>query len=127
LRAYLAAEISPRYDQPPVPAQPTVGTVNFVPGEFGITLDVDQSILLIENALHSTATRSVDLPLRRTEPERPTFHNLEVLLNQTIELAGYDGAIGLYLADLQTGQDIYLLKNQNQDVNQPPDAAFFSQ
>lgn len=124
LRAYLAAEISTRYDQPPQPAKPIVGTVNFEPGNPGTTLDIDKSVLLIENALMSPIHRTVSLTLERSSPPRPTFSNLEVLIQQTVELADYEGVIGLYLLDLQNGQEINLLKNQSGSIPTPPDVAF---
>ena len=35
LRIYLEQEIAQRYDKPPIPAKPIVGTVNFEPGQAG--------------------------------------------------------------------------------------------
>jgi hypothetical protein len=84
LRTYLLEQISSRYDQPPTPAMPAVGTVQFQAGQEGSALDIDRSISLIENALKSTSRRAVDLPLQRTQPSRPSFQNLEVLLKQTL-------------------------------------------
>lgn len=124
LRAYLEDEIAARFDQPPTPALPTVGTVNFQAGTQGTALDIDRSILLIENALRSPNRRTVDLPLQRTNPPRPSFQNLEVLLKQTIQLSGFDGLVGLYLLDLQTAQEIHFAYRQNQSVSVRPDIAF---
>lgn len=124
LRIYLTNEIAPRYDQRAEPAIPVVGTVNFDPGEAGTSLDVSRSVLLIENALKSTSQRFISLPLIKTSPPRPTFQNLEVLIRQTIELANYDGVIGLYLLDLNTGQEINILNNFGNEIPTPPDVAF---
>jgi beta-lactamase class A len=124
LRTFLATEIASRYDQNPEPARPVAGTVNFEPGEPGTSLDISRSVLLIENALESTSHRSVSLPLVSTSPPRPTFQNLEVLIRQTIEIANYDGVIGLHLLDLQTGQEINILNNQGNEIPSPPDVAF---
>ena len=41
LRTYLEQEVSSRYDQPPAPAQPLPGTVNFSPGTFGNAKDAE--------------------------------------------------------------------------------------
>jgi beta-lactamase class A len=49
---------------------------------------------------------------------------LEVLLRQTIDLSGFDGVIGLYVQDLQTGQTISFILNQGSQVSTPPDVAF---
>lgn len=124
LRTYLRNEVASRYDQSPEPAKPVVGTVTFNPGEAGTSLDIDRSILLIEKALKSTSHRSISLPLVNTSPARPTFQNLEVLIRQTIELATYDGLIGLYLLDLNSGQEIYLLNELGNEISTPPDVAF---
>lgn len=124
LRDYLVNEVSPRYDQPATAAKPIIGTVNFQPGVQGTVLDIDKAILLIENALRSTSLRTVTLPLERTSPTHPSFSNLEVLLKQTIELSDFDGIVGLYLADLQTGQEIHFTTQQGSDLSYPPDVSF---
>jgi beta-lactamase class A len=46
------------------------------------------------------------------------------LLKQTIELASFDGVVGLYLADLQTGQEIRFTIQQGMDLSYPPDVSF---
>jgi beta-lactamase class A len=67
----------------------------------------------------------VDLPLQRTSPPRPTLQNLEILLQQTIlDVAGFDGVIGLYLSDLQTGDEITLYYYQGEPVPVPPELVF---
>lgn len=124
LRSYLDGEIAARYDQPPIPAQPAVGTVNFVPGAPGTVLDVDRSVALIENALRSTRSRVVDLPLQRSEPPRPAMENLEILLKQTIEQSGFDGLTSVYLQDLQTAQEINFITREGQDLPTNPDLSF---
>ena len=103
MRTYLQNEIATRYDTPPSPAQPIPGTVNFVPGVPGQTLDIDRAVTLIEDALRSPTNRTVALTATRTIAARPTLDNLEILLKQVIQLSGFDGVIGLYMLDLQTG------------------------
>jgi beta-lactamase class A len=124
LRAYLADEIAARYDKPPVPALPAVGTVSFQQGQQGTALDIDRSISLIESALQSTNRRIVNLPLTATQPTRPTIQNLEVFLKQTIDLKEFDGLVGLYLLDLQTGEEIHFAYQQGEDFPTNPDVAF---
>lgn len=125
LRAYLADEIAARYDKPPTPAQPAVGTVNFQPGIEGSELNIDRSVDLIENALRSTSRREVDLPLKRISPPRPSFQNLEILLKQTIYgVNQFDGLVGLYLLDLQTGQEIQFAYQGGESLSTAPDVAF---
>jgi beta-lactamase class A len=45
-------------------------------------------------------------------------------LRQIIDLSGFDGVIGLYVDDLQTGQDFGFILNQREQVTTPPDVAF---
>lgn len=124
LRAYLQQEVAARYDQPPIPPQPAVGTVNFQPGVSGTRLDIDAAVTLIERALRSPSRRVVNLPLQRELPPRPALQNLETLLRQTIDLAGFDGLVGLYMMDLQTAQEIHFLYQQGTTYPTQPDAAF---
>ncbi len=124
LRTYLEAEIASRYDQPPTSASPIAGTVNFQAGSQGSELDIERAIPLIETALFSKDQRSVVMPLKRTSPTHPTFQNLDVLLRQTINLSGFDGIIGVYVEDMQTGQSIDFILNQGTQVSTPPDVAF---
>ncbi len=124
LRTYLEDEIAPRYDQPPSPPVPVAGTVNFQPGSLGTALDIERAILPIENALRSTTHRVVNLPLQKTLPPRPSLDNLEILLKQTIDLAGFDGLVGLYLLNLQTAQEIHFAYQQGQEIPVHPDVAF---
>lgn len=124
LRAYLADEIGQRYDKPPQAAMPVIGTVNFQPGQTGTELDVDGSVLLIENALRSLTSRQVILTLARSSPARPAFQNLEVLLKQTIDLSEFDGLAGIYLLDLQTAQELHFAYRLGEDISVTPDVAF---
>ena len=124
LRTYLQTEIATRYDQLPTPAKPVIGTINFQPGTSGSELDQDRAIPLIERALFSTNQRSLVLPIKKTSPTHPTFQNLDVLLRQTIDLADFGGIIGLYVEDLQTGQNISFILDQGTQVATPPDVAF---
>jgi hypothetical protein len=124
LRAFLQDEIAQRYDKPAVAALPVVGTVNFEPGQPGTELDIDGSLVLVENALSSLKQRQVVLPLRRSSPTRPAFHNLEVLLKQTIDLSGFDGLTGIYLLDLQTGQEQHFAYSQGEDLTLEPEIAY---
>lgn len=124
LRVYLQNEIASRYDKPPSPSLPAVGTINFKPGIQGTSLDIDRSVDLIESALRSTNRRIVELPLERTNPPRPSIQNLEVLLKQTIDLAEFDGVVGLYMVDLQTSEEIHFIYRQGESLPVNPDLAF---
>jgi len=124
LRQYLQNEIAARYDTPPEPARPIPGSTSFVAGRPGQVLDIERAIILIEDALRSPTNRTVSLTFQRTAPARPTLANLEILLQQTIDIAEYDGVFGLYMLDLQTGQEIHFAMDQGQVIPSEPDVAF---
>jgi len=124
LRSYLQDEIALRYDQPPTSAIPIVGTTNFQAGTSGSELDIDRAIPMIEASLMTLDQRSVSLPIKKTAPAHPTFQNLQVLLRQTIDLSGFDGTIGIYVADMQSGQTINFILDKGNPVTTPPDVAF---
>jgi beta-lactamase class A len=123
LRAFLT-DLSTRYDQPSQPALPVPGKAEFQAGKPGMALDPDAAVPMIEAALYSLDSRSVDLPLKRLEPARPVFQNLQVLLKQTIKVAGFDGLAGVYLKDLQTGQELHFAVQNEEDLPVQPDIAF---
>jgi beta-lactamase class A len=124
LRTYLEDEISTRYDLPPSPPVPVPGSVNFLAGELGTSLDIDRTIAPTESALRSTSQRIVALPLQSTLPPRPSYENLEILLKQTIGLSEFDGLVGFYLKDLQNSQEIHFAYQQGEDLPIDPDVAF---
>jgi hypothetical protein len=123
LRAFLA-EVSERYDQPPEPAVPVPGSINFRAGESGMELNQDGSVQLIESALNSLTSRAVRLPLRRIDPQRPTFDNLDVLLKQTLQVEEFEGLAGIYLMDLNSGREIHFGYQEGEDVAVNPDIPF---
>ena len=124
LRAYLQNEISARYDEPPTPAQPIPGSTSFQPGAPGKVLDIERSVRLIEDTLRSPNNRTIVLSFGQSAPTRPTISNLEILLKQLITTADFDGVIGVYMLDLQTGQEIHFALDQGQEISVEPDVAF---
>jgi hypothetical protein len=124
LREYLQNEIAARYDLPPAPAVPIPGGTTFVAGQPGQTLDVNRAVLLISDALKSPKNRSVALTFTRNSAARPTIENLSILLRQIVTVSDFDGLIGLYMADLQTGQEIHFAINNKQEISVQPDVAF---
>ncbi|HEX8990802.1 MAG TPA: hypothetical protein VF784_03920, partial [Anaerolineales bacterium] len=126
LRSYLQDEIALRYDSPSTPAQPVPGTTTFAPGSPGLTLDVNQAIPLIEDALRSPTGRTVALQsTQNAAAGRPTLQNLEILMKQQVTTSSFDGAIGVYMLDLQNGQEIHFALNNGQEISvQPTDVAF---
>ncbi len=124
LKEYLINEISSRYDQPATSAAPQPGQVVFIPGSPGQELDIDRAAILIGDALKTPDNRTVSLTFRRTNPGRPPLKNLEILIKQIVDITPFDGVVGVYLQDLQTGGEMRIGYNQNQDVSLEPDIAF---
>ena len=124
LISYLQNEIAARYDEPPTPAQPVPGTTNFSPGSPGRVLDIERAVRLIEDTLRSPINRTVVLSFQQSAASRPTMQNLEILLQQNISLAEYDGVMGVYLLDLQTGQEIHFAVDRGEAISVNPDVAF---
>jgi len=124
LRAYLQNEISARYDEPPTPAQPVPGSTTFSPGTPGVILDLDRAVRLIEDTLRSPNNRTVVLSYQQSRAARPTMQNLEILLQQNITLAGFDGVMGVYLLDLQNGQEVHFAMDKGELISVNPDVAF---
>ncbi len=125
LREYLQNEIASRYDQPSTPAEPIPGTPDLTPGRPGQTLDLERAVLLISDALKSPISRSVALSFTRSAAARPTITNLETQLKQIVKASGFDGLIGFYMMDLQTGQEIHFGMNNAEEISvQPVDIAF---
>lgn len=125
LRAYLIGEVAARYDEPPTPAQPVPGTSTFTPGKPGQALDVESAVPIIEDALRSPTNRSVRLgSIENTAAARPSQANLEILMKQLVTASGFDGTIGVYMLDLQTGQEVHFALNAGQEISVDPDVAF---
>lgn len=124
LVAYLQTEISARYDEPPKPAQPVPGGTTFTIGEPGRVLDIPRAVRLIEDTLRSPTNRTVILSYQQSVAARPTMQNLEILLQQNVTVADFDGVLGLYLFDLQNGQEIHFAMNQGSLIPVNPDVSF---
>jgi beta-lactamase class A len=124
LTAYLQNEIAARYDEPPTPAQPIPGSTDFAPSIPGRVLDIPRAVRLIEDTLRSPKNRVVSLSFGQSTIARPTMDNLQILLKQIISTAGFDGVIGLYMLDLQTGQEIHFALDQGQEISVQPDVTF---
>jgi beta-lactamase class A len=80
--------------------------------------------VVIGDALKSPSNRTVALTFQRTTPGRPPLKNLQILIKQIIDLTPFDGVAGIYLQDLQTGDEMHFGYNQNKDVPVDPDIAF---
>lgn len=124
LREYLQNEIVARYDQPATPALPIPGGTTFLPGDPGQILDIDRAVLLLSDSLRSPTNRSIALSFIRSSSARPTLENLEILLKQIVTLSRFDGLIGFYMMDLQSGQEIHFAMNNKLEISAEPDIAF---
>ncbi|MCJ7625148.1 MAG: class A beta-lactamase-related serine hydrolase [Anaerolineaceae bacterium] len=122
LLSYLQNEISARYDKPPTAAVPVPGSVNFSSGESGATLDLERAMITITDALRSPTSRIVNLTFKETSPSRPSMQNLQILLQQVVDLSGFDGLTEIFLLDLQSGQDMSFAYQQGEQIT--PDIAF---
>jgi beta-lactamase class A len=124
LDAYLQNEIAVRYDTPAIPAQPVAGSTQFLIGIPGQSLDIERASILIEDALRSPSNRTVTLPFSNVKPPRPSMENLQIQIQQIIDLAGFDGIVGFYLKDLQTGEVLHFVYQDGELVPVNPDVAF---
>jgi beta-lactamase class A len=122
LRVLLNSEIAARYDQQPEASVPNPGQTSFQNGQPGTVLDINRAVVLVSDAFRSPGNRQVALSFNRIDPPRPSSENLKILLQQIVQLDGYDGTIELYLKDLQTGQDIHFAYDNGQLIK--PDIAF---
>jgi hypothetical protein len=127
LREYLKSEIASRYDLPPAPAVPVPGGTTFEVGRPGQTLDIDRAVVLVSDALRSPTNRSVALTFTRNSASRPSIETLTTLLKQIVTVSKFDGLIGLYMVDLQTGQEIHFAINNKEEISVNPDIAFGAQ
>ena len=122
LRQFLQNEIAARYDLPPTEAIPVPGSTKFEAGNTGTRLDVDRAVILVKDALKSAKTRIVNLTFEKVEPARPSIQNLQILLQQIIDVSGFDGLTELYLLDLQSRQEINFAYQNGQNLT--PEIAF---
>ena len=124
LESYLQNELAARYDTPAIPAHPVAGSTQFQPGSPGQSLDIDRAAILIEDALRSPSSRTVTLPYTDVKPPRPSLENLKIQIQQIIDLAGFDGIVGFYLKDLQSGEVLHFVYRDGEFVSVDPDVAF---
>jgi beta-lactamase class A len=122
LRSFLKDEIAIRYDRPPVAALPVPGSTSFTAGDPGTILDIDRAVVLIQDALRSPEFRTVNLSFSRVTPPKPSFQNLRILLQQTIDLSRFDGITEVYILDLQTHQEIHFAYQGGEELR--PEIAF---
>lgn len=117
-------DLAARYDEPPLAVQPVPGSPNFAPGEPGRVLDIGRASQLVGEALAQPAGRRVNLPVVEGEPPRPTLDTLATLIQQNVDVAGFDGLVDFFLTDLQTGEELHFAYYRNAEIPKEPDIAF---
>lgn len=122
MRSFLVSEIVPRYDQDPEALTPVPGDTFFTAGKSGLSLDVDRSIELISMALKSPTDRVINLSIKKSVANRPSFNNLKLLLTQVVDANDFPGVVEMYIKDLQSGQDMQLAYQSGENLI--PDIAF---
>lgn len=122
LKSYLTTEVAARYDKPPSPAQPVPGSSSFSPGKPGTVLDINRAVILINDALRNPTNRVVNLTYSVQNPTRPSFPNLQVMMQQVLSINDFKGLAEIYLMDLQTGQEINFAWNAGEIIT--PGIAF---
>jgi beta-lactamase class A len=79
-------------------------------------------VTLIHDGLWSPNSRVVNLSYNKVAPPRLSQQNLQILLQQIIDVSGFDGLIEMYMKDLQTNQEIHFAYQNKKVV--PGDIAF---
>ena len=110
-------EIASRYDEVPSASQPVAGTINFQAGTPGLVLNVNKSINQVKQALQSPTNRSAELVIENTEPPRPSFDNLEILIKQIIDRSQFDGLTEIYVLDLENRKELNFAYEEGVDYD----------
>jgi beta-lactamase class A len=120
----LIEDIAARYDLPPVPPQPQAGTPFFSAGQPGVVINQDRTAELLKNALFSTANRTVVFPVLTNQNSLPSLPTLETLIKQIVSANEFQGVVDVYLLNLQTGQEMHMVRLNGEDLPENPDVAF---
>ncbi len=105
LRAWLA-DVAARYDQPPLPAQPSLDTLSYQPGQPGYAMDQEASLKLLDTALRQPANRKVDLVVKDDGAPAADLDTLKALVVQYLISKQFKGVASLHLIDLKTGKEL---------------------
>ncbi len=103
LRSFLVG-VAERKDQPLREVQPITGTLSFYPGQAEKRLNLDLSIVRMEEALLSIDDRDVDLVVETKEPPKPSLDLLRGMVEDRIQ--EFDGIVGVYISDPGTQESI---------------------
>ena len=122
LRAYLQAEIVPRYTLPGSPTMPIPGTTNFTPGTGSQSLSIDQALADIRAALLSPSTHQVDIAIVEGTDDAANLTLLAAFLQHNIDWIGFDDLVEIYLQSMETGETLHFAMRGSEAVE--PDVAF---
>lgn len=123
IRDYLEKEITPRYDKPAKPRQPIINGIGFYSGESGYKLDIETAVTLIEKALISPNSRSVDLPVVEIAEPQGEITNLEIQLMSIIDQnQDQDQITEIVLIDPNTDNTFDFARKNQTDVT--PEISF---
>lgn len=96
--------IAQSYDRGPQAPQVEADTLRFLPGEPGRQLDIPASLPRVEAALRSALNRRAELVVRESPLPDASLEALRPWLER--RLSGFDGVVGLYVLDLDTGREL---------------------
>jgi len=118
LRAFLQ-DVAARYDQPGNSPEATVANLGFAAGTPGHKLDVEAALKAIDPVLRAPTGRAVVLSVVEQKAIRPSFDTLADLLRQDLYQFQFTGALSLYLADLQNGNELSIDSVDGQPATGP--------
>jgi hypothetical protein len=107
IRTYLLNEIEPRYTQPSTPTVPIPNTTNFIPGEPGQNLRIDQAVTEIRAALLSPELHQVSLALAEEEQPPASFEMLAAFLRHNMDWIGFNDLLEVYLQSMGSRQSLH--------------------
>jgi len=122
IRAYLENVVAPRYNQAAQDAVPILQSMSFQAGVSGSSLVIDPAVPLIAAALRSFSNRVVDLDSIPVAAAPPRIHDLDLMLQQTLDSSGFDGITEIYVQDGQGQRKLDLAYQQGKVL--PPGIAF---
>lgn len=121
---YIETEVKTRYDSPAAPAEPIPGQTTFNAGTAGQEINSQQAAETISAAFTKPFDRTVHLVTHTVEAGRPQLENLRIMIEQIIDLTPFEGTVGVYLQDLQTGEMMQIGYDLNSHIPVEPDIPF---
>ena len=117
LRLFLE-ELAARYDSQAGEAGYSPTTLTFQTGAMGRKLDIDQAMILIEQALFdpNPANRRIVLPIQDASAQLGNMETLRQAILDLMASRGFDNGVeqtvtSVYIMDLQTGEEVSILSD----------------